>query len=43
MIAQSKTVFAKSSSYAVFFRDTFDDQVQNLANSVAIIQEHDLF
>lgn len=43
MIAQSKTVFAKSSSYAVFFHDTFDDQVQNVANSVAIIQEHDLF
>lgn len=44
MIAQSKkTVFAKSSLYAIFFHDVFNDQVQNLVNSIAIIQEHDLF
>lgn len=43
MIAQSKAVCAKSSLYAIFFHDAFDDKVQNLSNSVAIIQEQDLF
>lgn len=43
MIAQSKAVCAKSSLYAIFFHDAFDDQVQNLSNSIAVIQEHDLF
>lgn len=36
-------MFAKSSSYAVFFHDTFNDQVHHLANPIAIIQKHDLF
>lgn len=43
MIAQSKAVFAKSSLYDIFFHDAFDDKVQNLSNSIAVIREHDLF
>lgn len=43
MIARSKTACAKSSLYAILFHDAFDDQLQNLSNSIAVIQEHDLF
>ena len=35
--------YLQSSLYTIFFHDTFNDQVQNLANSIAPFQEHDFF